>query len=73
VIPWILRFLLTLLAGRLVLIGTQRVRGGQRRPTETQSFHPGQTTNRAKSPQPEPLTPHPIEDADYEELPRSPV
>ncbi len=69
---WLFRLILTMLAARLLFLAVRRTR--ERGPApETQSFHPGGTTDRAKSPRPEALTPHPIDDADYEELPRSSV
>ena len=73
VFRWILRLLLTFLATRLLLIATGQARSGRVKPAGTQSFHPGGGGQREKTPQPEALSPHPIEDADYEELPRSSV
>ena len=72
VIRWIFRLLLTMLAARLRLLATRRAaapapRGG------TQSFHPGLGGSREKTPRLESQTNHPIDDADYEELPRSSV
>ena len=67
-IRWILRFVLTLIAARLLFMVTRRFRAGG---TAAQSFDPGLKSGRAKSPRMESLSPHPIEDAEYEELPRS--
>jgi len=63
--------LLTMLAARLVLHATRRARQPRPEREGTQSFHPGAGAGGEKSPRPESLSPHPIEDADYEELPRS--
>ena len=71
VIRWILRLLLTMLAARLLLLATRRARSVRPQPDATQSFHPGAGRSREKSPRLDSLTPHPIDDADYDELPRS--
>jgi hypothetical protein len=71
VIRWIFRLLLTLLAARLLLLATRRARLPRSQPGGTQSFHPGSGRGREKSPRVDSLTPHPIDDADYEEVPRS--
>lgn len=67
-IRWILRLVLTLIAARLLLLATRRFRV---REGAARSFDPGLTSGREKTPRVEPLSPHPIEDAEYEELPRS--
>ena len=67
-IRWILRLVLTLIAARLLFMATRRFRVAANR---ARSFDPGPALGRAKSPRAEPLSPHPIEDAEYEELPRS--
>jgi len=64
-IRWILRLVLTLIAARLVVMARGRFR------PPAPSFDPGLSPRRAKSPRADALSPHPIEDAEYEELPRS--
>jgi hypothetical protein len=71
VIRWLFRLVLTLLAARVWMSLSQGSRGRFQPPT--QPFHPGGGSTRAKTPGVEALSPHPIEDADYEELPRSSV
>jgi hypothetical protein len=71
VIRWIFRLLLTLLAARLLLVATRRVRATRSQPGEKPSFDPGVGPSREKSPRLDDLTTHPIDDADFEELPRS--
>jgi hypothetical protein len=73
VIRWIFQLLLTLLAARLMLLATRRARSAPSQRDGTQSFHPGSGGSREKSPRLESLTTHPIDDADYEEIPRSSV
>lgn len=67
-IRWIFRLVLTLIAARLLFLATRRFRVPA---SSTRSFDPGLEAGRAKSPRVEPLSPHPIEDAEYEELPLS--
>jgi hypothetical protein len=71
VIRWIFRLLLTLFAARLLLVATQRARAPRPPRGETPPFHPGLEGRREKTPHLDSLTTHPIDDADYEELPRS--
>ena len=68
---WIFRLLLTLLAARLLLVATRRARSAGSQGDKTPSFHPGLGGRREKAPRLDPLTTYPIDDADYEELPRS--